>query len=149
MHNQALHFYNKAVKLDHLNHEYWKAAARMEYRIGNNISALSAFEEASNLAPDDPEIWLQWSLIYYEQGEFSRAIELVADGLTELPEQADLYYRLAIYHLESGQVKEALNHLENALFLNFEGHSVLFEFITKPEAQKALYKIINQFKQSN
>jgi hypothetical protein len=54
-----------------------------------------------------------------------------------------------VYTLEAGQVKESFNYLENALILNFEGHKVLFEFFPKPEAQKALYKIINQYRPEN
>ncbi len=66
---QALHFFNKAIKINHLNAEYWKAAAHAEFKIGNTISSISAYEEAANLAPEDKEIWLNWSFIYYEQGE--------------------------------------------------------------------------------
>jgi len=51
---QALHFFNKAVKLNSLNAEYWKAAAYAEFKIGNTISSISAFEEASHLAPKTP-----------------------------------------------------------------------------------------------
>jgi len=72
---QALHFFNKAVKLNSLNSEYWKAAAYAEFKIGNTISSLSAFEEASHLGPEDKEIWMNWSFIYYEQGEHEKAVK--------------------------------------------------------------------------
>ena len=47
---QALHFFNKAVKLNAQNADYWKAAAHAEFKIGNTISSISAYEEASHLA---------------------------------------------------------------------------------------------------
>ncbi len=77
---QALHFFNKAIKINHLNAEYWKAAAHAEFKIGNTISSISAYEEAANLAPEDKEIWLNWSFIYYEQGGAQRTRFSVSDG---------------------------------------------------------------------
>jgi hypothetical protein len=56
---------------------------------------------------------------------------------------------MAAYLIEAGQFKEAFNYLENALILNFEGHTVLFDFFPKPETQKALFKIIDQFRKEN
>ena len=50
---QALHFFNKAVKLNPQSPDYWKAAAHAEFKIGNTISSISAYEEASQLGPDD------------------------------------------------------------------------------------------------
>jgi len=88
-------------------------------------------------------------LIYFEQGEHNKAIDLLFDALKELPKNADLHYRLTVYMLDAGRVKEAFNSLETALILNFDGHTAIFDFFPKPEAQKALYKIINQFRKTN
>ncbi len=143
---QALHFFNKAIKLNNDNADYWKAAAHAEYKIGNIISSISAYEEASHLDPGDKETWLNWSFIYFEQGEHSKAVEVLEQGMEEVPNEADFLYRLAAYLIESGKFKEAFIHLEHALTLNFEGHTVLFDFFPKVETQKALYKIIDQYR---
>ncbi|NJO04028.1 MAG: tetratricopeptide repeat protein, partial [Bacteroidia bacterium] len=60
---QALHFFNKAIKLNSQSPEYWKAAAHAEFKIGNTISSISAYEEASHFGPADKEIWL--NLVLY------------------------------------------------------------------------------------
>ncbi|MEJ0033265.1 MAG: tetratricopeptide repeat protein [Bacteroidota bacterium] len=119
------------------------------FKIGNTISAISAYEEACHLTPDDKEIWLNWSFIYFEQGAHEKAIDIITQGLDELPEESELYYRITAYLIEAGQFKEAFNYLENALILNFEGHSALFDFFPKAETQKALFKIIDQFRKDN
>lgn len=146
---QALHFYNKAIKANFENADYWKAAAHAEYKIGNIVSSISAYEEASHLGPEDKEIWLNWSFIYFEQGEHDKAIEILLQGMEELLDESEFFYRMSAYLIESGKFKEALNYLENALILNFEGHQVLFDFFPKPETQKALFKIIEQFRKDN
>ena len=49
----------------------------------------------------------------------------------------------------NGSFKEAFNYLENALILDFDGHTALFDFFPKIETQKALHKIIEQFRKEN
>ena len=71
---ESLHFFNKALKLDYENAQYWLSVAKAETRIGNVVSAVDAFEEASLLDQRNKEIWLDWSHIYYEQGEYDKAI---------------------------------------------------------------------------
>src|SRR5260221_521196 len=146
---QALHFFNKAIKISNDNSEYWKAAAHAEYKIGNIISSISAYEEASILGPTDKEIWLNWSFIYYEQGEHEKAAEVLLQGMEEIPHEPEFFYRMTAYLIEAGKFKEAMHYLENGLILNFEGHSQLFDFFPKPETQKALFKLIEQYRKEN
>ena len=94
-------------------------------------------------------MWLNWSFIYYEQGEHERAIEVLLLGMSELVDEPEFFYRMTVYLIEAGKFKEALTYLETALILNFEGHTVLFDFFPKIETQKALYKIIDQFRKDD
>jgi tetratricopeptide (TPR) repeat protein len=147
--HQALHFFNKALKLHAENSEYWKSIAHAEFKLGNTVSSLDAYEEASKLDPDDKEIWLNWSFIYYEQGDYNKAIEVLLQGFGEVPNDAEILYRMAVYLIEAGKFKEAFNYLENALILDFDGHATLFDFFPQIETQKALYKIIEQYRKDN
>jgi tetratricopeptide (TPR) repeat protein len=146
---QALHFYNKALKINTENAEYWKSVAHAEFKVGNTISSIDAYEEASKLDPTDKEIWLNWSFIFYEQGDYTKAIDTLSQGFDEIPNDAEFFYRMTVYYIEAGQFKEAFNYLENALILDFDGHTALFDFFPKLETQKALYKIIEQFRKEN
>lgn len=92
---------------------------------------------------------MNWSYIYYEQGDYQKAANVLLQGLDELPDEADLYYRMTVYLIEAGRFKEAFNYLENALILNFEGHATLYEFFPQLETQKALFKIIEQFRKES
>ena len=64
-------------------------------------------------------------------------------------EDSNLLYRITAYLIAAGKYKEAFNYLENALILNFDNHTVLFEFFPKLETQKALFRIIDQFRKDN
>jgi tetratricopeptide (TPR) repeat protein len=70
------------------------------------------------------------------------------DALEELPEEAELYYRLCCYLVKEGNLKEAFIYLENALILNFDKHTLLFEFFTELETQKALMRVIDEFRKN-
>ena len=119
------------------------------FKVGNIVSSIDAYEEASKLDPSDKEIWLNWSFIFYEQGDYNKAIDTLTLGFEEIPNDAELLYRMTVYLIEAGQFKEAFTYLENALILDFDGHTALFDFFPKIETQKALYKIIEQFRKEN
>ena len=70
-------------------------------------------------------------------------------GFHDIPDDSELFYRMTVYLIEAGRFKEAFNYLENALILDFDGHTALFDFFPKLETQKALYKIIEQFRKDN
>ncbi len=74
---------------------------------------------------------------------------MIISAIDELPDQAELYYIATAYHIADGRYREAFNYLENGLILDFEKHSMLFEFFPNQETQKALYKIIDQYRKDN
>jgi tetratricopeptide (TPR) repeat protein len=143
---EAIHFLRKAIQLNPENYEYWLAVAQAEAQIGNVVSSLEAYEKASELEPHCPDIWMNWSLLLYDQGDYLKAADLALEGIEETPENADLHYYAAAYLINAGRYKEAFQYLENALILDFEKHTMLFEFFPQLETQKALYKIIDQYR---
>jgi tetratricopeptide (TPR) repeat protein len=94
-------------------------------------------------------LFLDWSFIYYESGDLEVAINIIKEGMEDNPDASELYYRMTAYLIEYGKYKEAFIFLENALVLDFEMHTVLYEFFPRVETQKALFKIIDQFRKDN
>jgi tetratricopeptide (TPR) repeat protein len=143
---ESIHFSRKALKINEENYEYWMLLAECEAKIGNVISAAEAYEQAANLAPFQAEVWLNWSLLFYEQGDYAKAVQLVVEGMEDNPKEAEMYYRATVYLLHGGQYKQAFEYLETALTLDFDKHILLFDFFQEIEQQKALYRIIQEFK---
>jgi len=110
------------------------------------VSCLSAYQEANMIDPENLTVWLEWSYVYYEQGDYEQALGLVIDGMDEMPDEANLYYYATAYLICDGKFREAFNFLENALTLDFDKHEVLYEFFPQLETQKALFKIIDQYR---
>ena len=123
--------------------------AESEYSLGNIVSAIEIYEQLSELEPVSATVWLEWSRIYYDQGDYKKALNIIEMGLSDTPDASDYLYRKAIYLLEYGKYKEALVILEQALILDYEGHVQLFDFLEDLTKQKALFKIIDQYRKED
>ena len=143
---EAAHAFQKAVDLDNNNQPYLMGLADAEYKIGNLVSSLQAYQLAAEVNPANILVWKQWSAILYEQGDYQKAFELMGNALDEFPDDPELNYISAAYLICEGNYKEALVYLENALILDFDKHAVLFEYFPDLEKQKALMKLIDQFR---
>ncbi|UPL48570.1 tetratricopeptide repeat protein [Hymenobacter sublimis] len=143
---EAIHFFRKAVSLYEESVEYWLALAAAEYQIGNIVSSIEAYEKAVEVAPDNKDAWLNWSIILYEQGNFDGAIDLMRNAVEIQPMEAELHYRLCAYLLAGGRYREAYECLENALVLDFDKHRLLFDYFPELESQKALARLIDQYR---
>jgi tetratricopeptide (TPR) repeat protein len=143
---EAISCVRKALKINEFEVDYWLMLGQLEYKIGNVFSADEAFAKAAEIEPDYEEVWLQWSLLYFEEKDYKKAYELVQDGLDSTPEEANLYYRGTAYLLYLGDYREAMLNLEIALTLDYESHTQLFDFFPEIEKQKIIYKLIEQYR---
>ncbi|HAZ26120.1 MAG TPA: hypothetical protein DCY95_17360, partial [Algoriphagus sp.] len=81
------------------------------------------------LEPGIMETYVNLSVIYYDQNRFEEAVDVISEGIEELPEEAELYYRMVVYQIKLGNYKEAFSYLENALTLDFDRHTVLYDLM--------------------
>jgi tetratricopeptide (TPR) repeat protein len=123
--------------------------AQNEFKLGNLNAAEDAFQKAEELNPMDVDLYLSWSEMYMDRGEYEDAANLIQSGIEELPESSLLYYRIVICLLKAGNFQKAFQFLENALILDFDGHKELYEYFPDLEANKVLFNIINQFREGN
>ena len=146
---EATHFFKKAIKIDPLNEAYLNSLAASEYSLGNSVSAIETYEQLSQLESVKPAVWLDWSRIYYDQGDYKKALSVIERGLSETPDESTYLYRKAVYLLAYGRYKEAMVFLEQALILNYDGHAEVYVFFEDLTTQKALFKIIDQYRKDD
>ena len=142
---EALHYIRKALSLYDDSGEYWLGLARCEYEVGNVVSALDAYERATTADPASTEAWVGWASVLFEQGHYEEAADLVKAALDAAPDDAELHYRACAYLLAAGRYRDAYVYLENALLLDFEKHSLLFEYFPTLAAQPPLLRLIDQY----
>jgi tetratricopeptide (TPR) repeat protein len=143
---EAISFVKKAIELNEFNPDYLLLLGDAESAVGNTVSACEAYEKASVLDPEYPDVWLQWSEVFFEEGDFKAAADTILEGIDSIPDEAELFYRAAVYLIMDKRFAEAYNYLEIALTLNYELHTCIFDFFPDLETQKKLFKIIEQYK---
>ena len=95
--------------------------------------------------PLDVEAWLDYSSIVFEKENIPKCIEIIAEGIKNNPDSADLYYRFVAYLIANGQNSEALIQLETALTSDVEKHYLLFEYLPQLQTNKVIIDIINRY----
>lgn len=144
---EAIHFVKKAIKLREENGDYWLLLGDTEAQLGNFLSSVEAYEKAVTYDPLNLDTWLNWSLLFWELKEHGKALDIIQEGLHELPDEADLHYRAAVYLVFAGNYNEAYRYLETGLTLNYDAHTQIYDFFTELETQKTLHQIIQQYKE--
>jgi tetratricopeptide (TPR) repeat protein len=100
---QAEYLYNKGYKL----------AERHEF-----MQALSCFEEALTLAPEDPDVHANIGYCQYKLGKADAAITAYQKARTLAPNDAENVYLLGCIHYKQGQKELAFQLFLDALKLN-------------------------------
>lgn len=84
-------------------------------KLGQPFEALDAFEKASELAPDQAEIWNEIGLIYDEMGKVSAAENFYKKALELSPEFASAWNNWGVLAFIRGQFPEARERFEKAV----------------------------------
>ena len=143
---ETIHFVKKAIAINNVEDSYFELLAEAEANIGHVEASSEAYRKAIELAPTTVDYWLNWSMIYYEEQEYETAFHIIEDAILEVPNEADLYYRAAVYLLKLGRMKEAVSHLEIAYSLEPDTHTQIYAFFPDIEIQKNLFKLIQMIK---
>lgn len=144
--SEALHFISRAVKVEPEDIFYLFTKADTEYLLGNNFHAIEDYKKIVTLAPDYADAWINLSIVYTDICEYEESTAILKEALENCQENSEVIYRIAASLILEGNYKEAFIYLENALILDFEKHIILFEIFPELETQKALIKIIDQYK---
>ncbi len=143
--HEAVYYFRKALEISPQESKYWLTLADAEYNFGNVISALECYAKASSFDEQSEDVWLRWSLVFWEQGDFWQALDIIEDGLEHLPHAHKLHYRASLYAFWCDELKKTSQYLEFGLMLAPEEEEiaeVLVFFEEKDNEQcKRFFKI--------
>jgi tetratricopeptide (TPR) repeat protein len=143
----AIPYLEKAYELDSIEVDYGLVLATCYVATNNTEKWEALFEQLSTEFPFQPEVWLDWGVALYENGEINKALDITEQGLENSPRNPALLYRMGALCYLSGNQDVAILILERALELNPQEHFTLFIFA--PELKKAIRVIecISRFTQ--
>jgi tetratricopeptide (TPR) repeat protein len=117
---EAAHYAEKALRTDRNHSEALLLYALIKKEMGLIEDAEAAYERLSELDPTNPDLWLDFSDLYFSVSDITRAIETLYYGVKHMPEHAEFRYRMAAYFFLTGKNQQGQEALLEALRLDNE-----------------------------
>ncbi len=96
--------------------------------------------------PQNEELWVDFANLLIQQKEYTAAIDLMLMGLKNLPDSAEINYKLGISYYLSGDTFNAQEYVRNGLQLNYDGHDMIFETLPVLANDPSIIDLINSHK---
>src|SRR4051794_27917043 len=94
---------------------------------GQFQEAVSRYEEARQMAPQNLAVNRALLLAYLQSGNLARAAELGQDAVNRWPQDADLQHWLGLVYFKTGQNAQGLNLLQRSEKLNAKSFGIHFD----------------------
>jgi tetratricopeptide (TPR) repeat protein len=144
----ALKYIRKALSVEETNMDFKLILADMCFRYGKLDEAISIYHEAILREAGHPDVWLEFSGMWYNLENLNEAIGTIMRGIEAQPTNADQYYRLAGYLAAKGRTKEAYQNFETALYMDATGYELFLEFFPEHKNDVQFYNLIDQYKKN-
>jgi tetratricopeptide (TPR) repeat protein len=122
----ALYSLEKAVSLDGRREEFLTALADVYFQTDDLDKAGALFQQATEVAPEQSGIWIQYAAFLIALGEIENAYETADEGSWYVPSPELEYLKSACLFL-MGKYQEGRICLLQALTDNYDLHEMLFE----------------------
>ena len=144
--NKALFYVNKALEIDDQNAYYWRKYAEINLKLSCFEEAAIAFQQCILLKDLDLVIWVGLSDVLCFLGEFEDALTNLLKAKLFFDDFAEIEYRLASLYFKFKNYPKGTLHLNAALSIDFEYHSIIKELFPEVYSLQKVKDIIAQFK---
>lgn len=124
---KALYYVNKALAIDDQNRLYWKRYATINKAMDHFEEAEFGYRKAIEFGDYQLDTWLFWVDIMQIMGEYNNAILTLIQASEYFPDDYEIEYRLAGFHLLLNEEEKGNYHLSNALRINSKHQTILQE----------------------
>ena len=145
----ALKCFLTASEIEPANPEYWYLLGLLQHKHSMNDDAIFSYQKVIESDQSNKMIWLDYSSIYNELGEYDKAINILSEGIKLFPNMAELQYRLSIYLFNKGRLKEAYVIMDKALQLDADKHTTLFEYQPELKNIPEIIDLISNYQPKN
>ncbi len=117
--DEAIEYYQTAVTINP-NPKWTSVVAQtlgfiFQDNIKNFDAAISSYQNAYNLNPDDIDIYLNLGNVYFEKGSYDNALIVYKKALESSPYNARLHCNLGYLYWGKGNIEEAIKEYEKAI----------------------------------
>lgn len=99
--------------------------SQIEAQSGNTVEAIRATESAALLVPDDPTVFFQLGLLYYNDEQYEEALPPFERAVQLFPSYSNAKYFLGLTYYELERIDEAVAEFEGLQELNPDNREVV------------------------
>ncbi|MCF6130720.1 tetratricopeptide repeat protein [Flavobacterium wongokense] len=122
---KALYYVNKALAIDDQNRLYWKRYATINKSMDHFEEAEFGYRKAIEFGDYQLDTWLFWVDIMLIMGEYNNAILTLIQASEYFPDDYEIEYRLAGFHMLLNEEEKGNYHLSNGLRINAKHQTLL------------------------
>lgn len=113
--------FGKAIDIDAKNSDFWNNRAQAFYKFGKFDLAHEFFNEALNLAPDDPIVYYSLGLCLFSMKKYKKAIDKLKMSLKKEQEtfsemKANIYYHIGVAYCRRGKFEKSIYPYSQVFF---------------------------------
>ncbi len=142
----AISFIKKHIDRYYFKWELYLKLGYLEHEMGNEVHAEEAYLTALNEQPNNEGLYKILADFYWKTDNMGMAIDMANKRADLVPENAEALYLLAVYEIIDKQFQTGLNHMQMALMLDYEAHTIVFDYFQDLNQQKMLFKLIETYK---
>ncbi|WP_299007746.1 tetratricopeptide repeat protein [uncultured Tenacibaculum sp.] len=142
---KALHYINKAIQIDEGNVLYWRRYGDINLKLGFYEEAVKAFNTCLDLGDREIEIYVALADILLFLGEFNEALSTLIKAKKTYKEFAEIEYRLCGLFMILGKKEYSLTHLQNALEIDFEYHTIIKELYPTVFDNEKVQEVVSKY----
>lgn len=140
----AIRYYQKALQIEDTREEYYAALAEAYFEMGDTEKAETNFKIALDLAPDQIQIWMQYTGFLIDTDQVDEALEALQEAESFSIGAEILYCRIACL-FALGRRQEAFYWLGEALEEDYDMHRSLFEMMPSLEHDPEVTSLISTY----
>lgn len=122
---KALYYVNKALAIDDQNRMYWKRYATINKAMDHFEEAEFGYRKAIEFGDYQLDTWLFWVDIMLIMGENNNAILTLIQASEYFPDDYEIEYRLAGFHMLLNEEEKGNYHLSNGLRINSKHQTLI------------------------
>ena len=112
---KAIDIFSSILETDEDNAEIYNNIATCYMQLGDFEKAEKNYLKAQSLNPKIPQVYVNLADIYFKQNDIDSGIQLVSQGIYELPENMVLRHYLARFYMEDARLDLAIDELYKIL----------------------------------
>ena len=124
---EAIDTFSSVLETENDNAEIYNNIGLCYANLGDDEKAEKNYLKSQELNPKLPQVYINLADIYYKQKDMASGIELMSQGIYEIPDNLVFRHYLARFYMEDAKLDLAIDELEHILEKQPENYDVYYD----------------------